>query len=231
MLDREFSVSGVGLSGENYVRSYFSDGLRKARVKVRYVSLRILHLGLLKWGRLSSGKWFGMYCYKNMELVRDVVGDLNSIIEPLEGYYRGLDELYSRFGIKYHEEDKLSPAGLKQLNLARQDYDERYGSILEREGELREAYDKKLSEYVEFDIYPMSYRGFPDSMSAMDIEQFRLLIEELSHEDYLSCLDDNDVSSFGDIGSDAGSGAVVGVGADGDIECVQDGGSRVERDN
>ena len=29
----------------------------------------------------------------------------------------------------------------------------------------------------------------------------------------------------------AGSGAVVGVGADGDIECVQDGGNRVERDN
>ena len=44
-------------------------------------------------------------------------------------------------------------------------------------------------------------------------------------------MDDNDVSSFGDIGCDAGSGAVVGVGADGDIEGVQDGGSRVERDN
>lgn len=229
MLDREFSVSGVGLSGENYVRSYFSDGLRMASVKVRYVELRMLHLGLLKWGRLSSGKWFGMYCYRNMELVKGVVRELSSIIEPLEGYYRGLDELYSRFGIKYHEEDKLSPGGLKQLNLARQDYDKRYGSILEREGELREAYDKKLSEYVEFDIYPMSYRGFPDSMSAMDIEQLRLLIEELSHEDYSYCLDDNGVNPYGDNGCNAGSGAVVGAGEDGDIDGVQDGGSRVER--
>ena len=177
--------------------------------------------GGVRYIRLGSGKWFGMYCYKNMELVRDVVGELNSIIEPLEGYYRGLDELYSRFGIKHHEEDKLSPAGLKQLNLAKQDYDKRYGSILEREGELREAYDKKLSEYVEFDIYPMSYRGFPDSMSAMDIEQFRLLIEELSHEEYSYCLTDEDCNPYREDGCNVGSGAVVGAGLDSDIDVVQ----------
>ena len=221
MLERDFSVSGVGLSGENYVRWYFGDGLRKASVKVRYVELRMLHLGLLKWGRLSSGKWFGLYCYRNMELVKGVVGELSGIIEPLEGYYRGLDELYSRFGIKYHEEDKLSPEGLKQLNLARQDYDKRYGSILEREGELREAYEKKLSEYVEFDIYPMSYRGFPDSMSAMDIEQFRLLIEELSHEEYSYCLTDEDCNPYREDGCNVGSGAVVGAGLDSDIDVVR----------
>lgn len=175
MSDRELDIKNVSNFG--FSLSLLPNVSSKV-LTLSYGDIYSLHLGLVRWSHLSSNRDFSLLCYLNLRSISEHVRLLASIVMELEAYYKGLEELYSSFGISPRSLGEVSLERRNQLQSAISSYRDEHSDLLSREEAIRSEYSKKLQERVDVSLFRVGFNSFPDSITVQDIDSFRFMMLE-----------------------------------------------------